>query len=198
MVIFLFLYDGLSSLTYLTDWLTDCLCFHVISILYNYCLTCDWLPILCYALWANQGWWPCSHQSVYFGPDAKQLAQYEHFEHVTAHAGKVANILRKLQIQAWNNKHLIIHTKEKIYERCVLSSLLYESETWASHTLCWTQTECAPYEKVKVLLLYSTTWPDSFSSTLQPYPWQGTHPNLVWTIILRWSEQAGSLHPMQG
>ena len=30
--------------------------------------------------------------------------------------------------------------------------------------------------KVKVLLLYSTTQPDSFSSALQPKPWQGlTH-----------------------
>ena len=42
--------------------------------------------------------------------------------------------------------------------------------------------------KGKVLLLYSATKPDSFSSTLQPYPWQGTHPTLVWAIILRWSE----------
>ena len=33
--------------------------------------------------------------------------------------------------------------------------------------------------KVKVLLLYSVTRPDSFSSALQPYCWQGTHPTLV-------------------
>ena len=33
--------------------------------------------------------------------------------------------------------------------------------------------------KVEVLLLYSATRPDSFNSTLQPYPWQGTHPTLV-------------------
>ena len=33
--------------------------------------------------------------------------------------------------------------------------------------------------KVKVLLLYNTARPDSFSSALQPYPWQGTHPTLV-------------------
>ena len=52
--------------------------------------------------------------------------------------------------------------------------------------------------KVKVLLLYSAARPDGFSSTLQPYPWQGMHPTLVWAITLRWSEQMGSLHPMQG
>ena len=39
------------------------------------------------------------------------------------------------------------------------------------------------YEKVLgikgITFLYSTTRPDGFSSTLQPYPWQGTHPTLV-------------------
>ena len=33
--------------------------------------------------------------------------------------------------------------------------------------------------KVQVLLLYSVTQPDSFSSISQPNPWQGTHPALV-------------------
>ena len=33
--------------------------------------------------------------------------------------------------------------------------------------------------KVKVLILYSTARLDSFSSALQPYPWQGTHPILA-------------------
>ena len=55
-----------------------------------------------------------------------------------------------------------------------------------------------PGKKVKVLLLYSAARPDGFSSALQPYPWQGTHPTLVWAITLRWSEQIGSLHSMQG
>ena len=41
--------------------------------------------------------------------------------------------------------------------------------------------------KVKVLLLYSAARPDGFSSALQPYPWQETHPDLVWAITFRWS-----------
>ena len=36
-----------------------------------------------------------------------------------------------------------------------------------------------PQGEKKALLLYSTARPESFSSTLQPYPWQGTHPTLV-------------------
>ena len=35
-----------------------------------------------------------------------------------------------------------------------------------------------PKGKKKVLLLYSAARPDGFSSTLQPYPWQGDSPNL--------------------
>ena len=42
--------------------------------------------------------------------------------------------------------------------------------------------------KVQVLLLCSATRLDSFSSTLQPYPWQGTHATLVWAITLMWPE----------
>ena len=34
------------------------------------------------------------------------------------------------------------------------------------------------FKKVKVLLLYSAARQNSFSSTLQLYHWQGTHPNL--------------------
>ena len=51
-----------------------------------------------------------------------------------AHDGKVANIYAELQTWGWCNKYLTIHTKVKIYESCVLPSLLYGSEMWASHT----------------------------------------------------------------
>ena len=36
-----------------------------------------------------------------------------------------------------------------------------------------------PTEMPLVLLLYSAARPDGFSSTVQPNPWQGTHPILV-------------------
>ena len=38
----------------LSDWLSDSVSVWL-PILYVYCLTCDWLPIICYALWAIQG-----------------------------------------------------------------------------------------------------------------------------------------------
>ena len=52
---------------------------------------------------------------------------------VAAHVRTVANIFGKLQIWPWNNRYLTMHTKIKIYDGCVLSSLLYSSEMWASH-----------------------------------------------------------------
>ena len=42
--------------------------------------------------------------------------------------------------------------------------------------------------KVKVLLLYSAARPDSFSSTLQPYPWQEIHP--TWSEPSPWGDQS--------
>ena len=35
--------------------------------------------------------------------------------------------------RAWENKHLTIHTKVKIFKTCALATLLYGSETWWSH-----------------------------------------------------------------
>jgi len=53
---------------------------------------------------------------------------------VDSRIGQAANLFGKLKRRAWDNKYLTIHTKVRIYQTCVLSSLLYGSETWASHT----------------------------------------------------------------
>ena len=57
---------------------------------------------------------------------------------VTSQIGKAANIFGKLRSCAWDNKYPTICTKAKIYETCVLPSLIYGSKTWAYHAI----TEC--------------------------------------------------------
>ena len=47
--------------------------------------------------------------------------------------GKAATTFGKLTKRAWDNKMLNIRTKVKIYQACVLSSLLYGSETWTMY-----------------------------------------------------------------
>ena len=48
--------------------------------------------------------------------------------------GKAATTFGKLFKRAWNNKHLTIKTKILIYQACVLTSLLYGSETWTTYS----------------------------------------------------------------
>ena len=46
---------------------------------------------------------------------------------------KAATIMTRLTKKAWNNSKLTVHTKIQIYRACVVSTLLYGSESW---TLC--------------------------------------------------------------
>ena len=44
--------------------------------------------------------------------------------------GKAATTMTRLTKKAWNNSKLIKHTKIQIYRACVMSTLLYGSESW--------------------------------------------------------------------
>ena len=44
--------------------------------------------------------------------------------------GKASTTLSRLSQRVWNNKMLTINTKVSVYRACVLSTLLYASETW--------------------------------------------------------------------
>ena len=55
-------------------------------------------------------------------------------EEIGARIGKAATNFGKLMKRAWNNKMLTIKTKMHIYNACILSSLLYGSETWTTYS----------------------------------------------------------------
>ena len=44
--------------------------------------------------------------------------------------GKAATMFSRLTKRAWLNKKLTAHTKIQVYRGCVLSTLLYCSESW--------------------------------------------------------------------
>lgn len=48
--------------------------------------------------------------------------------------GKAATAMARLSKRAWENPKLTLNTKLKIYQACVLSTLLYGSEAWALYT----------------------------------------------------------------
>ncbi|PIK57614.1 hypothetical protein BSL78_05522 [Apostichopus japonicus] len=52
---------------------------------------------------------------------------------INARIGNAAAVMSKLQRRVWENKNLTLSTKMKVYQACVLSTLLYGSETWTTH-----------------------------------------------------------------
>ncbi|PIK42917.1 hypothetical protein BSL78_20220 [Apostichopus japonicus] len=54
---------------------------------------------------------------------------------INARIGNAAAVMSKLQKRVWGNKNLTLNTKMKVYQACVLSTLLYGSETWTTHAL---------------------------------------------------------------
>ena len=51
-------------------------------------------------------------------------------DELNSRIGKTATAMARLARSAWNNSMLIINTKMKVFQACVLSTLLYGSETW--------------------------------------------------------------------
>jgi hypothetical protein len=55
-------------------------------------------------------------------------------EEINICKGKAATSVGKLFKRAWNNPKLTLKTKITIYQACILSSILYGSETWTLYT----------------------------------------------------------------
>ena len=48
--------------------------------------------------------------------------------------GKAATTLARLTGRVWENSRLTIHTKMAVYKACILSTLLYGSESWTLYS----------------------------------------------------------------
>ncbi|KAJ2942940.1 hypothetical protein O0L34_g15130 [Tuta absoluta] len=53
---------------------------------------------------------------------------------INSRIGKASSTFGKLQDRVWRNEKLTIATKVLVYQTCVLSTLLYASETWTTYT----------------------------------------------------------------
>ena len=52
---------------------------------------------------------------------------------INARIGQATGVLSKLSKRVFTNKNLTLKTKIKVYQACVLSTLLYGSETWTTY-----------------------------------------------------------------
>ena len=52
---------------------------------------------------------------------------------ISTRIGKAAAVMSKLNTRVWTNNNLSLHTKLRVYQACVISTLLYGSETWTTY-----------------------------------------------------------------
>ena len=52
---------------------------------------------------------------------------------LSARIGKASSVMFKLGKRVWDNKNLSLNTKMKVYQACIISTLLYGSETWTTY-----------------------------------------------------------------
>ena len=68
------------------------------------------------------------HDFVYLGSAISDTLSLD--AELNRRIGKEATTMTRLTKKAWNNSKLTVHTKIQIYRACVVSTLLYGSESW--------------------------------------------------------------------
>ena len=52
---------------------------------------------------------------------------------INTRIGKAATTLARLNSRVWSNPNLTVKTKMVVYNACVVSTLMYDSETWTAY-----------------------------------------------------------------
>ena len=76
--------------------------------------------------------------------------------------GKATTTMARLTKRAWTNGRLTEHTKVQIYKACVLSTLLYGSETWTLHARHETSLQSFHMRQLRRIL--NITWQEKVTN----------------------------------
>ncbi|KAJ8035484.1 hypothetical protein HOLleu_22729 [Holothuria leucospilota] len=71
--------------------------------------------------------------------------------------------MSKLQKRMWENKHLALNTKMKFYLACVLSTIIYGSETWTKYAK--QDTKLNAFHMSSLCKILSITWEDKVTNS---------------------------------
>ena len=82
---------------------------------------------------------------------------------ISERIGKAAKTLAKLTKRVWDNKHLTITTKVKVYRACVISTLLYGSESWA--TYAHQERKLQTFHMRRLRRILCITWQEKVTNT---------------------------------
>ena len=77
--------------------------------------------------------------------------------------GKAATTLARLSTKVWRSKHLTIKTKMSVYSACVVSTLLYGSETWTTYAK--QEHRLNTFHLRSLRLILNISWKDKITNT---------------------------------
>ena len=75
---------------------------------------------------------------------------------------KAAGVMSKLSNRVWNNNRLTLKTKIRVYQACIISTLLYGSEAWTSYARQENRLECFHMRCLRRIL--GITWEDKVTN----------------------------------
>ncbi|KAI8519654.1 hypothetical protein Bbelb_029110 [Branchiostoma belcheri] len=82
---------------------------------------------------------------------------------INTRIGKAASVMSKLNKRVWENRNLTMNTKLKVYQACVLSTLLYGSETWTTYAK--QEAKLNAYHMRCLRRILGIKWQDKVSNT---------------------------------
>lgn len=106
---------------------------------------------------------------------------------------KASAVMSRLNKKVWSNKQLTVNTKLKVYQACVLSTLLYGAESWTTYATQENRLECFHLRNLRRIL--NIHWQDKITNTevLERAKILSIH-TLLTQRRLRW---LGHVHRMQ-
>ena len=76
--------------------------------------------------------------------------------------GKASSVMSRLSKRVWENKKLTHNTKMKVYQACVLSTLLYGTETWPTYSVQERRLNSVCQRHLRTIM--HVTWKDHVSN----------------------------------
>ena len=76
--------------------------------------------------------------------------------------GKASTTMGRLYGRVWNNGMLSVHTKVSVYQACILSVLLYGSESWATYS--WQEKKLNSFHMRCLRNILGITWQDRITN----------------------------------
>ena len=102
-----------------------------------------------------------TEQFTYLGSTISNNLSLDH--EIDKRIAKSSGTMSKLNNKVWQNKHLTVKTKMKVYQACIISTLLYGSESWTTYSKQENRLEAFHMRCLRRIL--GVTWEDRITNT---------------------------------